>query len=244
MFRNSLSKTSMRTLALLFMTFAAIAAVAQAPSSQPPATMPAPAMSAALAADLDRLQMAATQINADISRMRIEKWKVDSGSKQQAQANGESIQRNLTTALPGLIANYRTQPQDLNAGFKLYRNLNALYDVMTSFTESAGAFGPKNDYDALAEQLNVIDTARHDLADNLEGQTSRTQAELNQLRQQVRQLQQAAVPPPPPKKTVVDNAEPAKKTTHKKKSTTTSSSTSGSTTGGSATTPSTAKPQQ
>lgn len=244
MFRNSLSKTSMRTLALLFMMFAAIAAVAQAPSSQPPATMPAPAMSAALAADLDRLQMAATQINADISRMRIEKWKVDSGSKQQAQANGESIQRNLTTALPGLIANYRTQPQDLNAGFKLYRNLNALYDVMTSFTESVGAFGPKNDYDALAEQLNVIDTARHDLADNLEGQTSRTQAELNQLRQQVRQLQQAAVPPPPPKKTVVDNAEPAKKTTHKKKSTTTSSSTSGSTTGGSATTPSTAKPQQ
>lgn len=226
------------------MMFAAIAAVAQAPSSQPPATMPAPAMSAALAADLDRLQMAATQINADISRMRIEKWKVDSGSKQQAQANGESIQRNLTTALPGLIANYRTQPQDLNAGFKLYRNLNALYDVMTSFTESVGAFGPKNDYDALAEQLNVIDTARHDLADNLEGQTSRTQAELNQLRQQVRQLQQAAVPPPPPKKTVVDNAEPAKKTTHKKKSTTTSSSTSGSTTGGSATTPSTAKPQQ
>lgn len=222
----------MRSLAFFLTIFAAVVACAQAPAPQTPATVTAPAaMNAAVSADLDHLQTAAAQINVDISHMRIEKWKADSGSKQQAQANGESIQRNLTTALPGLIANYRGQPQDLNAGFKLYRNLNALYDVMTSFTESTGAFGPKSDYEALAEQLNVIETVRRDLADSLEGQTLQTQGELNQLRQQVRQLQQAAVPPPPPKKTVVDNAEPVKKTTtHKKKPTTAgNTSTSGST---------------
>ena len=229
--------SSMRSLAFFLTLFAGVAIAAQAPSA-PAVTQPAPAMNAALAADLDHLQTAAAQINADISHMRIEKWKADSGSKQQAQANGESIQRNLTTALPGLIANYRAQPQDLNAGFKLYRNLNALYDVMMSFTESTGAFGPRNDYEALAEQVNVIDTVRRDLADNLEGQTMQTQTEVNQLRQQVRQLQQAAVPPPPPKKTVVDNAEPVKKApTHKKK-------TSGSTSGSSATPPASTKPQQ
>ena len=235
----------MRILALLLVMFATVAAGAPSPSPQAaPATPPTPAMNATLAAGLDHLQTAEAQINADISHMRIEKWKADSGSKQQAQANGESIQRNLTTALPGLIANYRAQPQDLNAGFKLYRNLNALYDVMTSFTESAGAFGPRNDFDALAEQLNVIDTVRRDLADNLEGQALQTQTDLNQLRQQVRQLQQAAVPPPPAKKVVVDNAEPAKKTTHKKKSTASTSSTSGSSSDGSSPPPASTKPQQ
>jgi len=116
--------------------------------------------------------------------------------------------------------------------------------VMTSFTESAGAFGPRNDFDALAEQLNVIDTVRRDLADNLEGQALQTQTDLNQLRQQVRQLQQAAVPPPPAKKVVVDNAEPAKKTTHKKKSTASTSSTSGSSSDGSSPPPASTKPQQ
>jgi hypothetical protein len=174
-------------------------------------------------ADLDRLQTAASQANIDIGHMRIEKWKADNGSKQQAQGNADSLQRNLSSALPGLIANYRAEPQNLSAGFKLYRNLNALYDVLASFTEAAGAFGPKNDYEALAQQVNVIDTVRRNLGDNLEGLTSQTETELNQLRMRVHAMQQAAVASPaPPKKVVVDNSEPAKKTvtTHKKKAAT------------------------
>jgi hypothetical protein len=172
----------------------------------------------ALFADLDRLQSAAAQANVDIAHMRIEKWKADIGSKQQAQANADSLQRNLTSALPGLIANFRSAPNDLTAGFKLYRNLNALYDVLASFAEAAGAFGPKNDYEALGQQVNVIDSVRRNLADELEGLTASTQAEIKQLRTQVQTLRQAAVPPPPPKKVVVDNAEPAKKPpVHKKK---------------------------
>ena len=171
----------------------------------------------ALFSNLDRLQSAASQANADIARMHIDKWKADNETKQQSQANAGSLQRNLTSALPVLISAVRTAPQDLTAGFKLYRNLNALYDVLTSFTETAGAFGPKSDYDALAQQLNTIDTARRDLGDRLESQTAQTQVELNQLRAQVRTLQQAAVPPPPPKKVVVDNADTGKKPAHKKK---------------------------
>jgi BMFP domain-containing protein YqiC len=91
---------------------------------------------------------------------------------------------------------------------------------MASFTEATGAFGPKSDYEALAQQLNVIDTVRRDLGDNLDGLTTQTQTELNQLRTQVHALQQAAATPAtPPKKVVVDNAETPKKatTTHKKK---------------------------
>jgi len=201
----------MRTIASFIFLTAVAVAVAQQP--------PAPATSApppSLASDLDRLQAAASQANMDIGHLRIEKWKADGASRQQAQANADSLQRNLSSALPGLIASFRAAPQDLSAGFKLYRNLNVLYDVLASFTESAGAFGPRSDYQELAQQLSVIDAVRRNLADNLETLTSNTQSELNQLRIQVRSLQQAAAAPPP-KKVIVDDTAPVKKTMRKKK---------------------------
>jgi len=204
----------------MVLVFAAVTAISQTAPPPPQSATPAGAASVPILAELDRLQGAAAQTNLDIGHMRIEKWKADNASKQQAQGNADSIQRNLTSALPGLISSYRTDTQNLNAAFKLYRNLNALYDVMASFTEATGAFGPKNDYEALAQQLNVIDSVRRNLGESLDGLTSQTQSDLNQLRSQVHALQQAAATPPtPPKKVVVDNADTPKKatTTHKKK---------------------------
>lgn len=212
----------MRSLAnLLLLISISVVAVGQAQTAPVPQVSAAPPPN--LSSDLDRLQTAASQANVDIAHVRIEKWKADNASKQQAQANADSLQRNLTSALPGLISNVRAAPQDLTAGFKLYRNLNALYDVLSSFAEAAGAFGPRNEYEALAQPLDVIDSVRRNLGDNLEALTVSTQSEMSQLRNQVRVLQQAAVPPAPAKKVVVDNSEPAKKpATHKKKTTTTS----------------------
>ena len=175
--------------------------------------------------DLDRLQTAASQATLDLGRLRIDKWKTDADSKQQAQANTDSVRRNLTSALPGLIAAVRSAQQDLGAEFKLYRNLNALYDVFASLTEATGAFGPKDDYEALAQQLETIDSVRRNLGDRLEQLTSSTQSELVQLRTQVRAYQQAAAAAPP-KKVVVDDTQPAKKTVHKKKKPAASSSSS------------------
>ena len=208
---------------LLFSFFAAILAYTQtAPATSPPNPPAAGSISmTSILPDLDRLQATAAQANHDLGYLRIEKWKADSDSKRQAQANADSIQRNLISALPGLIDGVRSSPQDVAAEFKLYRNLVALYDVFASLTETTGAFGPRSDYDTLAQQLNVIDSVRHDLGNALETLTSSTQSELTQLRTEVHTLQQAAAnPPPPPKKVVVDDNEPVKKTAHKKKTTT------------------------
>ena len=223
--RSSLRKNGCGTAmkhALALFCLLTVGSLAMAQAAPPPAPAPSPSAappqvgSSNILPALDRLQSAASQANLDIAHMRIEKWKADAASKQQAQGNSDSLQRNLTSALPGLIANFRAMPQDLGAGFKLYRNLNALYDVLASFTEAAGAFGPKNDYEALAQQVSVIDSTRRDLADNLERLTASTEAELNQLRTQVRTMQQAAAAAPP-KKVVVDDNEPAKKKAPRKK---------------------------
>lgn len=207
---------------------------AQTVPAPPPSPHASPTGSVSMTSilpELDRLQAAASQANHDLGQMRIEKWKADSDSKRQAQSNADSIQRNLTSALPGLIADVRAAPQNLGAEFKLYRNLNVLYDVFASVTESAGAFGSRSDYEALAEQLGVIDSVRRNLANALEQLTASTQSELDQLRIQVRTLQQAAAVAPPPKKVVADDSEPAPKSTHKKKTKPATASTSDSTSG-------------
>lgn len=193
---------------------------------QPPTPPAGNAATVSVLPDLDRLQAAASQTNLDLGHLRIDKWKADGESKRQAQDNADSLQRNLTSALPGLINSVRNAPEDLSAEFKLYRNLNALYDVLASVTESAGAFGPRSDYEALAQQLETVDSVRHDLANALEQLTSAAQSEMTQLRSQVRSYHQAAAAAPPPKKVVVDDTEPAKKVVHKKKKPSTITSTS------------------
>src|ERR1035437_7662373 len=209
-------------LSVLYLFLAGATALAQTPANAPgagPVHAPSAGSTSMVSVlpDLDRLQATASQATLDLFRSRIDKWKADGESKRQAQANADSAQRNLASALPGLIDAVRSAPHDLSAEYKLYRNLNALYDVFASLTEATGAFGPKDDYQALGQQLETIDSVRRKFGDALEQLTSSTQAELSQLRIQIRTYQQAAVAAPPPKKVVVDDTEPPKKTTHKKK---------------------------
>src|SRR4051794_21501404 len=117
---------------------------------------------------LVQIDQSAQQAALDIAKLRIEKWKADGNSKQQAQGNAESLQRNLTNALPGMTSAVRGAPQALAPAFKLYRNLSALYDVLTGLTESAGAFGPQQDFDALKQQTEAFDNYRRSLGDYLE----------------------------------------------------------------------------
>jgi hypothetical protein len=168
--------------------------------------------------ELERLEAAASQVSLEIGRLRVDKWKAGS-AKSAAQTNADSVQRNLTSALPGLIGAVRAAPEDLNAEFKLYRNLNALCDVVSSLTDATRAFGPNSDYEALAQQSQVLDSIRRKLGDSLEQQTATTQQELNHLRVQtkVQQEQLAAAAAAPPKQIVVAQTEPPKKAAPKKK---------------------------
>jgi len=158
---------------------------------------------------LTQLQQTAEQANAAIGKLRIEKWKVDGKTKAQAQANADSLQRNLTAALPEMMGRLRNAPQDLTANFRLYRNLNAFYDVFASLAESAGAFGPKDQYEALANQVAAIDSLRHEFADRIEQLASVKEMELARFRTAAERAarQQVAAPP---KKIIVDDTEPPK----------------------------------
>jgi hypothetical protein len=151
------------------------------------------------------------------AKTRIEKWKTDASSKQQTLTNVQSIQRNLQSALPEIIAQLNNAPEDTGVSFKLYRNLDALYDVFSSVVESAGAFGSKDEFKSLGNDMTALETARRTFGERVQKLAAGKEEELTRLRAQVKTL--SAAPPPPPKKIVVDDTEPAKKPAAKKKAT-------------------------
>ncbi|MGA2967385.1 MAG: hypothetical protein ABSD64_14335 [Terriglobales bacterium] len=164
---------------------------------------------------LTQLQKTAQDIQSDLAKMRMDRWKTDAATKRQTLANEESIQRNLQSALPEIVAQLNNSPEDLGASFKLYRNLDALYDVFGSVVESAGAFGSKDEFQDLGNDMNGLERARRAFGERLQKLAASKEDELTRLRAQVKTLT-AAPPPPPPTKIVVDDTEPPKKPVKKK----------------------------
>jgi hypothetical protein len=209
----------LRSLPCLTAVLAAVLAPAPsngqaAPIAPAPPSPVAYASVSQLNAILTPLQQTAQSMLTDLGKLRIEKWKTDSTNKQQALANVSSIQRNLQDALPDMVAQLNNAPEDLPASFKLYRNLDALYDVFGSLVESAGAFGNKEEFQSLSKDMNGIESARRAFGERMQKLTASKEDELTRLRAQVKTL--SATPPPPPKKIVVDDTEPPKKPAKKK----------------------------
>src|SRR4051794_18458191 len=63
---------------------------------------------------LSRVEEAAKITVADLGKLKIDKWKVDSGHRRQMQSDAQSIQRNLQSALPEIMNQLRASPEDLS----------------------------------------------------------------------------------------------------------------------------------
>jgi uncharacterized protein (DUF3084 family) len=134
-----------------------------------------------------------------------------------------SVSRNLTAALPDLLRTSHAQPTSIAAQFKLYHNLTALYETVASLTETAGAFGNRQEYEALSNDVNQLDAQRRSLATYLQSLAAQDDTELARLRAQAqaRAAAQAAAAAAPPEKIIVDDEEkpPAKSPAKRKSST-------------------------
>jgi hypothetical protein len=162
---------------------------------------------------LRQIEQSASNLNLELGKLRVEKWKIDSASKRQAESNIDSVQRNLTAALPGFVAAVRNAPRNVAPGFRLYRNLSVLSEVLNSIAESAGAFGPRDEFERLADDINGLETARTALGKRVESLAEAQAAELARLRSQLQAKAQQA----PAKVVVDDNAASKAKSTARKK---------------------------
>ena len=167
---------------------------------------------------LGQLESTSKATQADMVKLRIERWKTDKNSKEQALSNVDSIQRNLQGALPEIITQLRSAPEDLPSSFKLYRNLDALYDVLGNVVELTGAFGSKDDAQSLGNDLKAFEDSRKQMASRIENLSASKEAEIVRLRTDLKKAQ-AVIPAEPPKKIVVDDTEPQKPAPKKKPAT-------------------------
>jgi hypothetical protein len=167
---------------------------------------------------LAQLEAASKATQDDLAKLRVEKWKTDGATKKRALADSDSIQHNLQKAMPEIIGKLRNAPEDMAATFRLYRNLDTLGYVLASVAESAGAFGSKDDYQALSNDVDGLDKNLKALAERLENLATSKEQEIVRLRADLKTAQ-AAIPAEPPKKIVVDDTQPqpAKKPVPKKK---------------------------
>jgi len=209
--------TSRNLLSILASCLLALQAPAAASAQTPTNDRPSPVAYASVSelnSILGQVRDVAQSIDGNLAKTRVDRWKADAATKRDAQANVESIRRNVQSALPEIITQLNNTPEDLAASFKLYRNLDALYDVFGPVAESAGAFGSKDEYQNLSNDLNALQSARHALGERMQNLAASKESELTRLRNQVRTLQ--AAPPEPPKKVIIDDTEPQKKPAKKK----------------------------
>lgn len=189
---------------------------AQAPASQPSAASQPPA-SPELNAIITEVEKVALSSNGDLGKLRIEKWKTDNAQKQQMQQVTESLQRNINNAIPGLISDLQADPNSVSKAFKLYHNMNVVYEFMSSLAEATGAFGKKEEYEQLASDASALDKVRQDLSGLVEKEATTLDAQVK--RAAAAPAQQTTTAQQQPKKIIVDDSTPTKKTkkTTKKK---------------------------
>jgi len=182
----------------------------QAPASKA-AQPPSPSLDAVVA----EIQQATQNTNLDLGRLHIDRWKADASDKAQFQQMADSLRKNLTSAVPVLITDVRSTGGSVSSTFKLYHNLNVVYEYLDSLTSAAGSMGKPDEYQPLNKDAAALDDARKHLSGYIEQAASNLEDKLK-----------AATAPPPapapaatPKRIVVDETPTPKPGTQKKKKT-------------------------
>jgi hypothetical protein len=184
-------------------------ACASAQTASPPA---APAADVTLTDTLVLLQQATQQMNDSLESTHPQRWKVKPDEHDADVRNYLSIHHDLEDVLPGLLKDAQASPRSASAGIAVYRNVNALYDVLVRLQQTAALTG-KEDAPALQDALTRLETVRGLLAQKLIDMAAQQETNLVRAQQQIAQLIAAE----PPKRIVADDNAPAKKTVRSSK---------------------------
>lgn len=206
-------------LTLIFVLFLSLSAVAQSmPSGPTAATQPSPEITAAapemdaILADLQQWTLSASR---DLTGLRIERWKTDITQKAQMEKAVASLQRNLATIVPGPANDLRKAPGSASKSFKLYHNINLVYEFLGSVTDAAGSLGRQDEYDPLASDVASLDKLRHRLSQYTEQTAATLETSLQEVQAQEAKLEArieaAAAQAAAIRRVVIDDPATAKK---------------------------------
>ncbi len=195
----------------------ALAAKAQPGSTSTPAPV-SEAAAAPRASVSSIVQPALTNVQQSVASLNIGHWKAPSEVKGAAQQNTASIQRDLSDTLPTLLTQADAAPGGVSPSFSVYRNIDALYDVLLRVYETASLAAPQSEVDSLGSALGKLEAARRQLGDAVLNDSKQHEAQIVQLQSALKAAPEVHPPPPPPAKTAVIDDGPAPAPKKKKRS--------------------------
>jgi hypothetical protein len=147
--------------------------------------------SATLRPSLDVLKTA-------VGQLRIDKWKASGPIRDEAQKNLESVQRDVASTLPTLLAAADAAPDSAAKVLPVYRNVEALYDVTLRLVVAARLAAPSDQMSGLDQALARLDDGRHALGDQLQGDADAQEKRVSHLEAALKAVPPPLPPPPPP----------------------------------------------
>ena len=153
---------------LLTLLFLGGSGAARAQATPPPAAaqaLAAPVAPASTGFAMINLRPALANVQTAITNLNVARWKAPNDIRATTQQDINSMQRDLNTTLPGLMAQADTAasangPAALAPAFAVFRNLDALYDVLLRVTETAGLAGSASDASNLEEARAGLEDGR------------------------------------------------------------------------------------
>jgi len=186
-----------------------VSAGAQGMNAAPSPAGVAPSNSGRMGATL---QPSIRLVKEALSSLNIDKWKASSAIKNEADGNLQSVQRDIDQTLPGLVMAADAAPDSAAKALPVFRNVDALYDVMLRLDAAGRLAAPKDQVGALDDALGSIADARRSLGDQLQANTEAQEQKM------IRLQQAAARPAPPPPAPVTCTPAPAPVTKKKRSS--------------------------
>jgi hypothetical protein len=133
--------------------------------------------------------------------LKLEKWK-KGDIRDGAGTNIAAIQRDIQDKLPPLLQDADAAPGTISKVLPLYRNVDALYDVVLRVLEASRVSAPADQIVQVQQALTTLGDARRALDGHLQESATSLERQVSDLRTALRAQTAArnAVPPPAPPK--------------------------------------------
>lgn len=169
------------------------------------------------------LQPALQDVEHTVGSLNTGRWKARSDVKGSTDRYLASIQRDLEETLPNLVTQADAKAGSIPPLFAVYRNVDALYDVLLRVDQIAMTAAPENEVSALESALEHLESARKQLGDEIAASAQDREAQIVRLQTAITAAA-AAAPAAPAKPSIVDdgpaNTPPPVKKKKKRKSAT------------------------
>jgi hypothetical protein len=175
----------------------ALAMVTVAQSAAPPVALSAQQIAGETDVALRQLQTSLAAVPAGQGHGK-------KSDRNEFEQDNVSIQRNLQQAVPGLLSDVRSAPENLSNVFRLYRDVEAVYQVALRALEAASHFSSRQEVDNLSAAVENLRNQENQMADYIQRGAAAQLAELQRLRND--STRAAQVPATSPKTVVIDNA--------------------------------------